>query len=154
MQADSLCTPCQLPETMEHLLADCDAYSGPRWENIAANMTFAIRQYTNNSTASVPLTYRTILFHQEISTFKTYKLPLEVRQATQLLIHEIRRHIYMKVVEKTNEESRQITPQTISSHNHSVLRKVISYLTYISPLKWKEAIVFLNLIYNSSCDNI
>ncbi len=81
------------------------------------------------------------------------KLPLEVRQATQLLIHEIRRHIYMKVVEKTNEESRQITPQTISSHNHSVQRKVISYLTYISPLKWKEAIVFLNLIYNSSCDN-
>ena len=153
MQADSLCPYCQLPETMEHLLADCDAYSGPRWENIATNMTIAIRQYTNNFTASVPLTYKTILFHQEIPTFKTYKLPIEVRQATQLLIHEIRRHIYRKVVEKTNEEFRQINPQTISSHNQSVIRKVISYLTYISPLKWKEAVVFLNLIYNNSCEN-
>ncbi len=59
----------------------------------------------------------------------------------------------MKVVEKANEESRQITPQIITSHNLSVQRKVISYLTYISPLKWKEAIDFLTLIYNSSCDN-
>ena len=153
MHADSLCPYCQVPETMEHLLADCNAYSRPRWENIAANMTVAIRQYTKNPTASVPLTYRTILFHQEIPTLKSYKLPLEVRQATQLLIHEIRRHIYMKVIEKTVDESRQITPQTISSHNHSVQRKEISYLTYISPLKWKEAIVFFSLVYSSSCDN-
>ena len=147
MQADSSCPFCQLPETMEHLLADCEAYSGPRWENIAANITTAIRQYTNNPTASAPLTYRTILFHQEIPTIKSYKLPIEVRQATQLLIHEIRRHIYMKVVEKANEESRQITPQIITSHNPSVQRKVISYLTYCTYLhsNGKRRLTFLLL---------
>ena len=143
-----LCPYCEHVETMEHLLADCDTYSGQRWENLFRAMTLAMRDFTSFSSASVLITYRSIFFHQEISNLKSYKLTHQVRQAIPLLIHETRRHIYSRRISSVidTETPRTITIHTIIAHNALVTNKVISYLKYISYMKWKDAIRFLTLV--------
>ncbi len=145
-----LCPFCQQTETMEHLLADCDEYSGPRWENLSKCMTSALREYMTSSSAAAPLTYRSIFFHQEIPTLRTYKLPINIRQSIQLLIHETRRHIYNRRISSTidNDAPRTMTIHSVLAHNALVTNKVISYLKYISYMKWKDAILFLTLVRN------
>ena len=104
----------------------------------------------SSSSASAPITYRSIFFHQEISTLRAYKLPIDVRQAIQLLIHEIRRHIYSRRISSTidNDTPRTMTIHSVIAHNALVTNKVISYLKYISYMKWKDAIFFLTLAHN------
>ncbi len=113
-------------------------------------MTSALRVYLPSSSASATLTYRSIFFHQEIPTLRTNKLSINIRQAIQLLIHETRRHIYSRRISSTidNDMPRTITIHSIIAHNALVTNKVISYLKYISYMKWKDAIIFLTLVHD------
>ena len=149
MSEDPNCPFCEQIETMEHLLMDCERYSNKIWTILSRSYTAIFNEIFPDRPCNVAISFRNIIFYQEISPPSSLPSRLKTfRLASQLLIHEIRREIYYRRLNMTsspnNQEQYVIYDERINAHLLSTIKKVISYLSYLSYNKWKESIQILD----------
>ena len=147
---ENTCPYCNEIETMEHLLANCDAYSYSRWENLGRTIKQTLRTLLDNAIFQFDITYNSIFFHKEAEFSNVKLVPTPVRQTIQLLIHETRRDIYLKR-QQDPEGQRNVNPQfRIMAHIASTTKKVMQFLKYLSAIRWSQALSFLDMLHTNA----
>ena len=149
MSENPNCPFCEQTETMEHLLMDCDCYSNKIWTILSRIYTTIFNEIFPDKPCNVTISFRHIIFHQEIRPPRPFPNRLKTfRLTSQLLVHEIRREIYFRRLNMTTSLNDQelyiIYDERINAHLTSTIKKVVSYLSYLSYSKWKESIQILN----------
>ena len=134
------CPYCGDVETMEHLYFGCKMYSELQWMDLGKYITQYIRQTTDPDCSEIRITYRNIIFNEEIKNIHR-KLPSKnIRKFLQLLIHELRRDIYFRKINHVPNNFEEVMGIRRKAHLKSVLEKIISYLEYIGLAKWSKTI--------------
>ena len=140
MREDPDCPYCAEVETMEHLYLGCELYSELQWIDLCKYITQYIRQTFDQECPEIRITYRNIIFNEEIKNLNR-RLPFKsIRKFIQLIIHEIRRDIYFRKINHTPNNNLEVSPIRRKAHLIIVLEKTISYLEYLGLAKWTQAI--------------
>lgn len=145
IRASPNCMYCDRAETMEHMLMDCEPYANKIWETWGKILTKLVRDIKQDTSTTINLTYRNIIFNQEVVEFK--KLPkrlINFRKVLQILIHEQRRDIYYRKIQLEQREPTPINDAKIAAHIIGVLKKIKAYLEYLSYSKWKKSVGILD----------
>ena len=131
---------CAEVETMEHLYFGCELYSELQWIDLCKCTTQYIRQTFDPECPEIRITYRNITFNEEIKNLNQRLPSKSTRKFIQLLIHEICRDIYYRKINHTPNNNQEVSHIRRKAHLIIVLEKTISYLEYLGPAKWTQAI--------------
>ena len=125
---------------MEHLYLGCEFYSELQWIDLCKYITQYIRQTYDPQSPEIRITYRNIIFNEEIKNLNRRLPSKSVRKFIQLLIHEIRRDIYFRKVNYIANNNTEVSHIRRKAHLIIILEKTISYLEYLGLAKWTQAI--------------
>ena len=140
MREDPDCPYCAEVETMEHLYFGCEFYSELQWVDLCKYITQYIRQTYDPHCPEIWITYRNIIFNEEIKNLNRRLPSKSIRKFIQLLIHEIRRDIYFRKMNHVTNNNMEVSHIRRKAHLIIVLEKTISYLEYLGLAKWTQAI--------------
>ena len=98
MREDMDCPYCAEVETMKHLYFGCELYSELQWIDFCKYITQYIRQTFDPECPEIRITYRNIIFTEEIKNLNRRLPSKSIRKFIQLLINEISRDIYFRKI--------------------------------------------------------
>jgi hypothetical protein len=93
MRPDPNCDRCGKPETMEHLLCECEKYSEPLWGKLADALTQLFNDISPDDVPRVDLGQTNIIFNIPHPSLLLHIRDKESRNALLLLVQEIKRDI-------------------------------------------------------------
>jgi len=153
---DSNCPYCGEVETIEHLVLNCDNYSYPLWHMAGKALTEIFGRLKGGEGAldmgSINLTYRNILYHEIPYGVSNGRPTRRERDLYLLIVMEIKRDIYYRKVANTPSTIGMVPALNRAMHLVHLLKKIKSYLQYISAHIWKDAIMAIQHSLNSLMD--
>ena len=154
MRDDPDCPYCGETETMEHLYFGCENYSELQWTDLGRYITSYIQDKFDPTCPELRITYRSIVFNQEITNIHR-KLPSKTaRKFVQILIHEVRRDIYFRKVNHTPNNNAIVLQIRRKAHLISVIDKLHSYFSYLGATKWAQAIQCADILKQLIIDDL
>jgi hypothetical protein len=93
MRPDPNCDHCGKPETMEHLLCECENYSEPLWGQLADLLTQLFSDISLDDVPRVDLGLTNIILNIPHPSLLLHIHDKESRNALLLLVQEIKRDI-------------------------------------------------------------
>ena len=140
MREDPDCPYCAEVETMEHLYFGCELYSELQWIALCKYITQYIRQTYDPDCPEIRITYRNIIFNEEIKNLHKRLPSKSIQKFIWLLIHEVRWDIYFRKINHIPNNNLEVLHIRRKAHLLIVLEKTISYLEYLGLAKWTHAI--------------
>jgi hypothetical protein len=139
MRLDPNCDRCGKPETMEHLLCECENYSEPLWGKFAEALTRLFRNISQDDAPRVDLGQTNIIFNIPHPSLLLHVRDKESRNALLLLVQEIKRDIIYRRMNLPPSANQIIDPMRLTAHLCSAVRRLHSYLQYIGFIKYAKA---------------
>ena len=148
------CDRCDETETMEHLFYGCEHYSIPLWKEVSALLTCTITTIAGHEIAQIHLTPREIIFNAPHPAILLHVRDQHARLILLLLIQEIKRSIYYRRMNITDNTKQNTPIIRIQAHLMNVITKLQSYLSYLGASKNTEPALLLATMYNKLQERI
>jgi hypothetical protein len=139
MRLDPNCDRCGKPETMEHLLCECENYSEPLWGKFTDALTQLFGDTSQDDVPRVDLGQTNIIFNIPHPSLLLYVRNKESRNALLLLIREIKRDIIYRRMSLPPSAHQIIDPRRLTAQLGSAARRLHFYLQYIGFVKYTKA---------------
>jgi hypothetical protein len=147
------CTRCGQPETMEHLIYNCEEYSVAIWDEVGQTLTHALVAHTGDEIPRINLTPLEIIYNATHPLVKIHAKEKTTQQAICHLIQEVKRDIIYRRM-NTPANHRMLNLTRVRAHLLTVIKKIISLYEYQGTRNHQEIIDFLKLYEQKIYDRV
>jgi hypothetical protein len=139
------CDYCNQPETVEHLIHNCEEYSAELWTELGHSLTAALTAHSGNEIPTIQLSPLEIVYNKIHPSVKIHLREKQTQLMTIHLVQEIKRDIiYRRMNTNANQPVRNLT--RIRAHLLSTVKKTTSLLTYQGTRNLQDSVNFLTLL--------